>query len=175
MYHWRSPHRRWNRCQCSQVTSGNIKWMCRKCPICLVDSWKQREGSHCRHSANKCSVFVNSSYYHHLTHLDTYSGVFRIEQMQTYAHSIIFIIVVYMKYRGMETYFASWLGDNRVTPHSIPMPVYMVKSHYLRSYQVPTSRHSVILSPLCYLDNFLSLSIYYEPKCGVVAESPLHV
>lgn len=62
-----------------------------------------------------------------------------------------------------------------MTPHSIPMPVYMVKSHYLRSYQVPTSRHSVILSPLCYLDNFLSLSIYYEPKCGVVAESPLHV
>lgn len=55
------------------------------------------------------------------------------------------------------------------------MPVHMVKSHYLRSYQVPTSRHSVILSPLCYLDNFLSLSIYYEPKCGVVAESPLHV
>lgn len=125
--------------------------------------------------ANKCSVFVNSSYYHHLTHLDAYSGVFRIEQMQTYAHSIIFIIVVYMKYRGMETYFASWLGDNRVTPHSIPMPVHMVKSHYLRSYQVPTSRHSVILSPLCYLDSFLSLSIYYEPKCGVVAESPLHV
>ncbi|KAK8810292.1 hypothetical protein WA538_002867, partial [Blastocystis sp. DL] len=86
--------------------------------------------------ANKCSVFVNNAY----------SGVFRIEQMQTVYeipwNGDIFRIVIGRQPSDSTLYsYACTYGQISLSP--------FLSSAYL--------------SPL---NNFLSLSIYYEPKCG---------